>query len=68
MVKQKGKTMARVTHKAICPACKGNGFVRVPYELAREEVHANCEVCKSQGEITLDEIDFIDQYSPSKSN
>ncbi len=68
MVKQKGKAMTRIKHKAICPSCKGNGFVRVPYELAREEVHANCEVCKSQGEITLDEKDFIDQYSPSKSN
>jgi hypothetical protein len=22
----------------ICPECKGNGFVRVPYHLAREEI------------------------------
>ena len=37
MVK-KGKTMIEAIHKAICPACKGNGFIRVPYELAKEEV------------------------------
>ncbi len=23
--------------KIICPHCKGNGFVRVPYQLAKEE-------------------------------
>ena len=30
--------------KIICPTCKGNGFVRVPYKLAKEEVHTNCGV------------------------
>ena len=35
----------------ICPECKGNGFVRVPYEQAREEQHANCDKCNAQGEI-----------------
>ena len=37
--------------KRICPECKGNGFVRVPYEQAGEEQHAQCETCNSQGEI-----------------
>ena len=25
-------------NKLPCPTCKGNGYVRVPYELAKEEV------------------------------
>lgn len=37
--------------KKICNVCKGNGFLRVPYEQAREEQWANCEFCNSQGEI-----------------
>ena len=65
---EKGKTMIEATHKAICPACKGNGFIRVPYELAREEVWADCDVCKSQGELTLNEKNFINQFTPGKFN
>ena len=42
-------------HKIICPTCKGNGFVRVDYALAKEEMHAQCEDCNSQGEITVEE-------------
>jgi DnaJ-class molecular chaperone len=41
--------------KKICEVCKGNGFVRVPYELTREEVWANCDFCKSQGEVEIKE-------------
>jgi len=67
MVK-KGKTMLKPVHKAICPECKGNGFIRVPYELAKEEVWANCGMCKSQGELTLDEKTFIEQFNPHKFN
>jgi len=37
--------------KKICKVCKGNGFVRVPYEQSKEEIWANCEFCKSQGEV-----------------
>ena len=65
---KKGKTMIEAIHKAICPACKGNGFVRVPYELAKEEVWADCEVCKSQGELTYNEKNFIEQFNPGKFN
>ena len=43
------------TKKIICPNCKGNGFVRVPYQLAKEEVHAQCGVCDSEGEIHAEE-------------
>jgi len=35
----------------VCPECKGNGFVKVPYEQAREELHANCPTCGAQGEV-----------------
>ena len=45
--------------KVTCPHCKGNGYVRVPYELTREEVTAQCGVCDSQGEVNADEVDDI---------
>ena len=35
----------------ICTQCKGNGFLRVPYKTAREEVTVQCDLCNSQGEI-----------------
>ena len=53
--------MEKTKHKVICPECKGNGYIRVPYELAREEITARCDTCKCEGEITLTEEDFIDQ-------
>ena len=45
--------------KMICPTCKGNGFISVPYQLVKEEVHAQCGVCDSEGEVYPDEIDDI---------
>jgi len=45
--------------KIICPTCKGNGFVRVPYKLAKEEVHTNCGVCDAEGEVDPHEVDNI---------
>ena len=46
-------------NKVICPTCKGNGFVRVPYRLAKEEVTVQCGVCNSQGEVDADSVDDI---------
>ena len=46
-------------NKIICPTCKGNGYVRVPYRLAKEEVTAQCGVCDSEGEINAAEVDDI---------
>ena len=46
--------MSNLTEKQdniICPECKGNGFVRVPYDLTREEIWANCEECEAEGTI-----------------
>ena len=40
--------------KKICDVCKGNGFVKVPYELAYEEQWADCEFCDNQGEIEVE--------------
>ena len=45
--------------KVICPTCKGNGYVRIPYKLAKEEVTAQCGVCDSEGEIDANEVDNI---------
>ena len=39
------------TKKIICPECKGNGYVRVPYDQARDEQWANCDACDSEGEL-----------------
>tara|TARA_R100001132_G_scaffold2400_1_gene2105 strand:+ start:142 stop:297 length:156 start_codon:yes stop_codon:yes gene_type:complete len=40
--------------KVICPNCNGNGFTRIPYHLAKEEIWADCEECNSQGHIPGD--------------
>ena len=45
--------------KKICSVCNGNGFVKVPYSEAREEVWADCDFCKNQGEIEEDEDDTV---------
>ena len=45
--------------KIICPTCKGNGYVRIPYKLAKEEVTAQCGVCDSEGEIDANKVDNI---------
>ena len=52
MVKQK-------KNKVICPTCKGNGYIRIPYKLAREEITAQGGVCDSEGEIDADQVDGI---------
>ena len=37
----------------VCTKCKGNGFLRIPYKTAREEVTVQCDLCNSQGEIKV---------------
>jgi len=46
-------------NKVICPVCKGNGYIRIPYRLTKEEVTAQCGVCESEGEIHENEVDNI---------
>ena len=50
---------SRKKTRVICPVCKGNGFIRVPYRLTKEEVTAQCGVCDSEGEIDADQRDDI---------
>ena len=45
--------------KVICSVCNGNGFVRVPFEQAREEQWADCDFCNNQGEVEVEENDTI---------
>jgi DnaJ-class molecular chaperone len=45
--------------KVVCPTCKGNGFIKVPFKLTKEHIVAQCTVCDSQGEIDADKVDDI---------
>ena len=47
------------TKKIVCPHCKGNGYIRIPYHLAEEEITAQCGVCDSEGEIYPEDADGI---------
>ena len=46
-------------NKITCPTCKGNGYIKVPYELTKDHIVAQCTVCDSQGEIDANKIDDI---------
>ena len=50
---------SRKKTRVICPVCKGNGFIRVPYRLTKEEITPQCGVCDSEGEIDADQRDDI---------
>ena len=63
--------MLRPTHKAICPRCNGNGYIEIPNKSVEEpgkEVTVQCTMCESQGELTLNEKNFIKQFNPNKLN
>ena len=51
--------------KVICSVCNGNGFVRVPYEQAREEQWADCDFCNSQGEVEEEVAEDVDRQRKS---
>ena len=44
----------------ICPRCFGNGYIRIPNEAVGvpKQVVTQCTMCKSQGEIELDEESY----------
>jgi DnaJ-class molecular chaperone len=46
-------------NKTICPTCKGNGYIRVPFKLTKEHIVAQCTVCDSEGEIDANKVDDI---------
>ena len=54
--------------KKICDVCKGNGFIRIPYELAYEEQWADCEFCDNKGEIEVEEETNDRGSGTSRSN
>ena len=56
--------MASSKRKVICSVCNGNGFIRVPYEQAREEQFADCDFCNNQGEIEEE----VDEDAGHKTN
>ena len=39
-----------------CKTCKGAGFERVDYALAKEEIHARCDTCAGTGKIKTEAI------------
>ena len=41
--------------KQICKECGGNGYIRIPYHLPKEEIWANCDECDSQGEVIIND-------------
>ena len=63
--------MSEPVHKAICTRCNGNGYILIPnisVEELGKEVTVQCTMCESQGELTLNEKNFIEQFNPSKFN
>ena len=63
--------MSEPIHKAICTRCNGNGYIIIPnisVEELGKEVTVQCTMCESQGELTLNEKNFIEQFNPSKFN
>ena len=45
--------------KMICPRCHGNGYIKVMESIDKPiEVIQQCPLCKSQGEIMIDEPRF----------
>ena len=63
--------MSEPIHKAICTRCNGNGYIIIPnisVEELGKEVTVQCTMCESQGELTLNEKNFIEQFNPGKFN
>ena len=63
--------MSEPVHKAICTRCNGNGYIIIPnisVEELGKEVTVQCTMCESQGELTLNEKNFIEQFNPGKFN
>ena len=63
--------MSEPIHKAICTRCNGNGYIKIPnisVEELGKEVTVQCTMCESQGELTLNEKNFIEQFNPGKFN
>ena len=40
--------------RAICPKCKGNGYITIKLQGEKDPVHKDCKYCDNRGEISLD--------------
>ena len=40
--------------KAICPKCKGNGYITVKLQVEKDPEHKDCKYCDNRCEISLD--------------
>ena len=49
-------------HAAICPDCKGNGYIKAVIEEGREHIIIQCKGCDSEGEIYVDESEVVESY------
>ena len=55
--------------KAICPKCKGNGYLKALIEEGREEVVSDCFHCNNQGEIAItedEEDNYLNQHKSER--
>lgn len=43
-----------MNNKAICPKCKGNGYLTTILQGEKEPIYKDCKYCNNQGEIKLD--------------
>ena len=53
-------------HKAICPICNGNGFVKIIKEDREPHIH-QCWECESEGEFYVHESE-ISEYDDVDNN
>ena len=63
--------MREPIHKAIYPRCNGNGYIEIPNKSVEEpgkEVTVQCTMCESQGELSLNEKNFVKQFTSNKFN
>ena len=51
----------KVRHRAICPTCKGNGFIKIVDNYKETNIH-QCWDCESQGEFYVDESEVVESY------
>jgi excinuclease UvrABC ATPase subunit len=40
--------------RAICPKCKGNGYLSIKLQDDKDIIHKDCKYCDNRGEISLD--------------
>ena len=48
--------------KAICPECKGNGYITVYYQGDNKPDYKDCKYCNNQGEIKDKDIEKLMKY------